>query len=130
MDKGLLIKEDGPPSPSGMATASTAFTGHVASDQSSPISEDVFRLIERGDARALKKMLESKLNASDNGGSEMDGASQLISTEDKNDGDSAKKQKMTCMRMDRHFSSLLFACYSNQLECLKILFEHGMALSN
>ncbi len=28
--------------------------------------------------------------------------------------------------MDRHFSALIFACCTNQLECLRILFEHGM----
>ena len=38
--------------------------------------------------------------------------------------------RMSCMRMDRHFSALVFACYTNQLECLQILFEHGKELTS
>ena len=34
------------------------------------------------------------------------------------------------MRQDRHMSSLVFACHSNQLDCLKMLYEHGRSNSN
>mmetsp|Transcript_47931 Transcript_47931/g.63440 ORF Transcript_47931/g.63440 Transcript_47931/m.63440 type:complete len:134 (+) Transcript_47931:289-690(+) len=33
------------------------------------------------------------------------------------------------MRHDRLFSALVFACFSNQLKCLQILFEHGKQLT-
>ena len=33
------------------------------------------------------------------------------------------------MREDRLFSALVFACFTNQLECLQILFSHGKQLS-
>jgi len=36
---------------------------------------------------------------------------------------------LKCMRHDRHFSALVFACFSNQLECFKILYKHGKELS-
>ena len=30
--------------------------------------------------------------------------------------------KVSCMRMDRHFSALVYACHKNQLDCLRMLF--------
>ena len=34
------------------------------------------------------------------------------------------------MRQDRHMSSLVFACHSNQLDCLKLLYDHARSNSN
>ena len=33
---------------------------------------------------------------------------------------------MVCLRNDRHYSPLVYACYTNQLECFKVIFEHGL----
>ena len=30
------------------------------------------------------------------------------------------------MRNDRHYSPLVYACYTNQLDCFKVIFEHGL----
>ena len=37
---------------------------------------------------------------------------------------------MSCMRLDRHFSALVYACYSNQLEAFQILYTHGKDLTS
>jgi ankyrin repeat protein len=41
------------------------------------------------------------------------------------DGESLRGTDMSCMRHDRHFSALVFACFRNQFECFKTLYEHG-----
>lgn len=36
------------------------------------------------------------------------------------------KDKVTCMRNDRHYSALVYASYMNQFECFKAIFEHSL----
>ena len=35
----------------------------------------------------------------------------------------------SCLREERLFSALVFACFCNQLECLRVLFNHGKELT-
>ena len=71
-------------------------------------SEDVFRYIESGDVAALKKLLSHST------GQNINRSTMKGSEETSSNNDSEAQAKMTCMRNNRHFSALLFACYSNQ----------------
>ena len=75
-------------------------------------NEDVFRYIESGDVAALKKLL------SHSKGSNINRSTMTGEQETSSNNDSEPQPKITCMRNNRHFSALLFACYSNQQACL------------
>ena len=80
-------------------------------------------MIENGNSQALEKLLGQSavhINKSSDGSSPVSTSKYL---------DSGKKTRFSCMRMDRHFSALVFACHANQLDCLQILFEHGKELT-
>ena len=83
-------------------------------------------MIEHGNSQALKNLLSQSASHQVNrstSGSGSQNASEISKADHQN------QVRMSCMRMDRHFSALVFACYTNQLGCLQILFEHGKELT-
>ena len=93
-----------------IASQSTAATRIDQGSNEQTLNEDVFRMIEHGNSQALKNLLNKssiQLNRSTSGDTS-NTASEVKSSQ----------IRMSCMRMDRHFSALVFACYTNQLECL------------
>ena len=70
-------------------------------------NDDIFRLIEAGDSKQLRKMLSahfSDLNRSVIRASE--------NTSDNSGDVQTFKDKVTCMRNDRHYSALVYASYT------------------
>ena len=126
MDKDKLIVDGGTiHSPSTAATKNNS----ANNGEGNQLSEDVFRMIENSNSHALKKLLsESAIHINRSTcGSSLDGSAANVTPQKK---DSSTTARFSCMRMDRHFSALVFACYTNQPECLQILFEHGKELTS
>ena len=110
------------------------------SNEDAGINEDIFRLIEKGYTSELGTLLNLHKNANLNRStitsarasamSVSNAGSQLITQEDDAVSLLRTSGVVGCMREDRHFSALVFACYTNQLECLRLLFEHGQKMTN
>ena len=80
-------------------------------------------MIERGDTQKLSAALRqfAPLNRS----TVLSDTAENTSPTKNDDRETITGAGLTCMRHDRHFSALVFACFMNKLDCFKILYEHG-----
>ena len=105
----------------------TVIVGQNADQQTASTdgSESIFKMIEAGQYREIEELMGAQKGQSE---------TQLnMSASNSEIGSNAEGSMICpipkCVRHDYNFTALAFACYSNQAECFKVIYEHAWSMA-